>query len=1442
MPFVQKREKARGVRRVVGFSTAAAGQRRAALARAAEVCIEQLESRQLLSVNAIGINLTGGNNPGGTTTPPMAASDVAGVIPIANYNNEDTAPGATTGMDTSLHDSTGAVTTATLNYSTGGPWSSIGLGGTPPFAPVGGDQELNLGFIYGDTDAMLGNIPYTNYDVYVYELNDGTRGQQTTDVNSGVTLYLQSPNPADANHESGVANTYQYVAGTSTDINNPTPNGDFVVFSDSSPTFEFKTHALTSNGFVTGIEIVDHTSTAPTLQTATGNNNSVGLTWTYGNSVTNNFTYSIYRTDAAHPTPTKIASGVQGQSYTDTTAVNGTAYTYFITADNSIGPSANSNSKTATPTSLAPPAVSGLQVSRTAPATVALTWNAALGATGYDVKRGTALNTDGTLGGTVTDLTPSGVTTTTFTDTNAPGSAYYYEVIASNGVGSAPASPAVLISNGDGWQASYYSSDQAGNVVYTGDQIANTPLPFTQPDGTPLPTTGPDATPPATPQTNNAVLGFQRNEASPIHYPNNNNTILPPNAPSNFNIIEGVGNQGADFSARWVGFVTPQMTGYYTLLPSSDDGAAVTVFDTTNLTNNQPTPVTLQPDDIYAARAVATDVDPVVDSKGQAVLWQAGHTYEVQMDYNNQGGGWEADLAWAASSTTANQTAGKYDVQPQVLIPTSQVSAPIPSFQTIDAANPSGLAKDSTYYTISTTSGPQSIQLQFSSIGADSYNIYRSTSSSGTFVKVGSAPGTTGVQVTFTDTGLTNGQTYFYTVTGVDLAGETPMAQGRTTSATPGAGPATPTNLTAVRKDANTVALTWNPVLFAATYDVRRGTALNADGTLGGTVVDLTSGGVAQAAFTDTNAFQRTTWYYEVTATNASGTSPASKAAVVQLTFSLAVPNAISVQFTGGNNPGGSTTTTPLGPGELAGVVPEANYNTEATAAGATTGTDTNLHDNTAAASGATLNYTTGGPWSSIPAPFTPATPDQKLNWGFIFGDSDVTIANIPYGNYDVYVYELNDGSRGQMTTDVINGAPDVSYFLTSPPPGDANHESGVANTYQYVQGTSTDMTNPTPNADYVLFANHTTATFEFVTHALTSNGFLNGFEIVDHPLAAPATAPTLNAPTIGNNSVSLSWNSVKDASSYTVYRTDTAHPTPSIVATNVTGTSYTDNTVTGGVTYTYTVTADDSVGASPMSNAVMAAPGGGGGQNTIGGTAGNDAITLKKDADGTDIDWTLNGGAVNKVAINDPKGLTINGNGGTDTITLDNSNGDPTPDLLVLNQTGAGSKFILIGLSQPSAGHKIDIENSTVQINYSGSSILPAVQTALAGGQIFSSTLASNPKFAIADTDSADPLNSGQAANTILLRPAILGNATLTGRVGFNDFVQLARNYGKNNADWAMGDFNYDAKVDFGDLVALARNYNQSGPAATAAALTPAVAADTGTLPKSRRPLSTRL
>ena len=235
-----------------------------------------------------------------------------------------------------------------------------------------------------------------------------------------------------------------------------------------------------------------------------------------------------------------------------------------------------------------------------------------------------------------------------------------------------------------------------------------------------------------------------------------------------------------------------------------------------------------------------------------------------------------------------------------------------------------------------------------------------------------------------------------------------------------------------------------------------------------------------------------------------------------------------------------------------------------------------------------------------------------------------------------------------------------------------------------------------------------------------------------------------------------------------------------------------------------------------------------GGTQDVINDSAGGNTITLKQDATNhAQIDWTL-GAQSGKLPITDANGLTINDTGPRDTIVLDNSNGNPLPNLLKLN-----GPFAVNGFQSLGTGQKIDIGSSHVQVNYSGTSLLGAIRGYLAGGQIISSAITANPKLAVADVDTG---------SAILLQQAVIGDTNLSGKVDFTDFVTLARNYGKTNADWSMGDFNYDGKVDFTDLVALARNYNQGGPT-VASALSPAVSTDTGTLQKqSRRPLATRL
>jgi hypothetical protein len=93
--------------------------------------------------------------------------------------------------------------------------------------------------------------------------------------------------------------------------------------------------------------------------------------------------------------------------------------------------------------------------------------------------------------------------------------------------------------------------------------------------------------------------------------------------------------------------------------------------------------------------------------------------------------------------------------------------------------------------------------------------------------------------------------------------------------------------------------------------------------------------------------------------------------------------------------------------------------------------------------------------------------------------------------------------------------------------------------------------------------------------------------------ITAAVPAPTNLTATAGNGQINLSWMPAAGAVSYNVYRSTTSHgegTTP--IATGVTGTTYTDSTVTNGTTYYYQVTAVASAGQSGKSNEAFATPG----------------------------------------------------------------------------------------------------------------------------------------------------------------------------------------------------------------------------------------------------------
>ena len=93
----------------------------------------------------------------------------------------------------------------------------------------------------------------------------------------------------------------------------------------------------------------------------------------------------------------------------------------------------------------------------------------------------------------------------------------------------------------------------------------------------------------------------------------------------------------------------------------------------------------------------------------------------------------------------------------------------------------------------------------------------------------------------------------------------------------------------------------------------------------------------------------------------------------------------------------------------------------------------------------------------------------------------------------------------------------------------------------------------------------------------------------------------------------------------------------------------------------------------------------------------------------------------------------------------------------------------------------------------------------AFSAGQIFSSTVG-EAGLALGWTDDT-------ASQTVIVKPAMFGDATLDGIVNFNDLALVLANY-NGTGTWDGGDFTYDDTVNFNDLALVLASYNQTIPA----------------------------
>jgi subtilase family serine protease len=136
-----------------------------------------------------------------------------------------------------------------------------------------------------------------------------------------------------------------------------------------------------------------------------------------------------------------------------------------------------------------------------------------------------------------------------------------------------------------------------------------------------------------------------------------------------------------------------------------------------------------------------------------------------------------------------------------------------------------------------------------------------------------------------------------------------------------------------------------------------------------------------------------------------------------------------------------------------------------------------------------------------------------------------------------------------------------------------------------------------------------------------TGWGSFNGANLLAElsPVTSKPSAPTGLTATAGDSSVMLTWNASAGAASYNVYRSTTSggEGTTAMVS-DITSTSFTDNTVTNGTTYYYKVSATNTIGTSDQSNEASATPS----ATVLSITSGPTATTNKT---GATINWTTN-------------------------------------------------------------------------------------------------------------------------------------------------------------------------------------------------------------------------
>ncbi len=874
---------------------------------------------------------------------------------------------------------------------------------------------------------------------------------------------------------------------------------------------------------------------APANLIATASAATVALTWSASTGATS---YAVYRGTSSNG-EAALNPTVSGTNFTDNTVANGTRYYYVVTATGVYGQSGFSNEVVATPSATAPSVPTGLTAIGSVNQ-VSLSWSGVSGATTYNIYRATVSGGEG-----ATPLTV-GVTSPSYADTATnDGITYYYTVAAVDGAGTSAQS-------GEAYAAATTSSTEVaincGSSTAYGNFIADTDFSggATSSVTTTITTTGV-----ANPAPDSV---YKSNHYGAVTY-----TI--PNLTAGATYTTRLHFAEEYWTASNSRLFDITLDGIQVLtnfdifaVAGGEYIANIQQFTTTANSSGQVVIVLKSVKD--NAQVNGIEVIPV--TAGPAVpndLIAIGGTSQVSLSWSTSSGAATYNVYRATTSGGEGATPLVTSIAATAYVDTA-ISNGTTYYYTVAAVNSVGTSAQSNEAiatpnavpvvpaNVTATGANSTVLLSWTpSFGAASYNVYKATASGGE----GSTPFATGITAAaYTDTAVTNGTTYYYTIAGVNTIGIS--AQSEEASATPAGGPAAPTGLTATGGPAQ-IALSWTAASGAASYCVYRGTASGAESAT------PIATGVTTAAYANTGLTAGTTYYYKVAAVNGGGTSAQSgEASAITI---AGVPTGLSA--TGGVDQVALSWTSAIG---------AASYNVySGTASGGesatptATGITTQSYTNTGLTTGITYYYKV----ASVDAAGTSAQSTESSATANGQPPATPTGLTANAGNANV-----------ELTWTASSGATSYGIFRSTVTGGEGTTAYATSATTNF---TDSGLTNG--------------VTYYYTIDAVNAYGSsAQTGQVSGTPSPGLPSAPTLSTATSGSGQVSLTWTASTGATSYSVYRgTASGGESATPVATGVTTLSDTDTTVTNRTAYYYKVAAVNTAGTSAQSNELGATP-----------------------------------------------------------------------------------------------------------------------------------------------------------------------------------------------------------------------------------------------------------